>query len=279
MDTHILLIDNGSYKAESVLNLRDVAERLSICSGRIIHPVSLLHSNKISADKLNGLPAQVFEPYIIERINEGIRNFLVLPLFFGRSAAIYEYLPQRVGEIKKNNINKFDVKIAPPLVDLNNNENDEVAQILAELVRLEISKNKLKRPAVTVVDHGTPRIKVNEVRNFLSNQLSKILKHEVESVNPSSMESRAGDEYSFNKPLLEEILGSSGFDKDVVLSMLFISPGRHACKGGDVDMICKDAKNKNSDLRTYMSGLFSEHSGAIDILNARMESGLNCVPI
>ena len=141
MDTHILLIDNGSYKAESVLNLRDVAERLSVYSGRIIHPVSLLHSNKISPDKLNGLPAQVFEPYIIKKINDGIRNFLVLPLFFGRSAAIYEYLPQRVVEIKKNNFNPFDVKIAPPLVDPNN-ENDEVAQILAELVRLEISKNK-----------------------------------------------------------------------------------------------------------------------------------------
>ena len=278
MDTHILLIDNGSYKAESVLNLRDVAERLSIYSGRIIHPVSLLHSNKVSPDKLNGLPAQVFEPYIIKKINDGIRNFLVLPLFFGRSAAIYEYLPQRVVEIKKNNFNPFDVKIAPPLVDPNN-ENDEVAQILAELVRLEISKNKLKRPAVTVVDHGTPRIKVNEVRNFLSNQLSNILKDEVEFVKPSSMESREGDEYSFNKPLLEEILGSSGYDKDVVLSMLFISPGRHACKGGDVDMICEDSKNKNSDLRTYMTGLFSEHSGAIDILNTRMESGLNSIPI
>ena len=278
MDIHILLVDNGSYKAASALNLRDIAGNLSAKTDKVIHPVSLLHSDKIPHQKLGGIKAETFEPYIVHKIAEGVKRFLILPLFFGRSAAIYEYLPQRVLEIKKSSTD-FDLQIAPPLVDLHNEKNDDVAQILADLVRLEISKNKLNRPAVTVVDHGTPRIKVNEVRNFLSKQVEVILKSEAKLVKPSSMESRDGDEYSFNKPLLENILGSTDFDKDVVLSMLFISPGRHAGKGGDVDEICEDAKTKNLGLRTFMTGLFSEHSGAIDVLDARLQEGLKCEPI
>ena len=103
---------------------------------------------------------------------------------------------------------------------------------MADLVRLEISNHSLDSPSVTLVDHGTPRIKVNEVRNFVAKQLRRILQDEVHYVEPSSMESRDGDEYSFNKPLLEDILGTSGFDQNVILSMLFISPGRHAEKVG-----------------------------------------------
>ena len=52
------------------------------------------------------------------------------------------------------------------------------------------------------------------------------------AVEASSMERREGTEYDFNEPLLENLLGSEGFEKDVVLSMLFISPGRHAGPGG-----------------------------------------------
>ena len=145
---------------------------------------------------------------------------------------------------------------------------------MADLVREEISYNKLDFPSVTLVDHGTPRIKVNEVRNFIAEQLALILKDEVQCVKPSSMESREGEEYSFNKPLLEDILGSSEFERDVILSMLFISPGRHAGKGGDVDKICAESSKKHSALKTFMTGLFSEHEGSIDVLNKRLNQGL-----
>ena len=65
MDTHILLVDNGSYKAASALNLRDVAKNLSAKTEKAIHPVSLLHSNKIPYQKLGGIKAEIFEPYIV----------------------------------------------------------------------------------------------------------------------------------------------------------------------------------------------------------------------
>ncbi len=272
-EIHILLVDNGSYKPEAVLNLRNVAKKLSLKSSKVINPVSLLHSNKISDSKLNNIPADVFEPYVSEKVKNGTNEFLILPLFFGRSAAIYEYLPQRMEGIQQE-CGQFDLKIAPPLVDLDDANNDDVAQILADLVREEISYNKLDFPSVTLVDHGTPRIKVNEVRNFIAEQLALILKDEVQCVKPSSMESREGEEYSFNKPLLEDILGSSEFERDVILSMLFISPGRHAGKGGDIDKICAESRKKHSALKTFMTGLFSEHEGSIDVLNKRLNQGL-----
>ena len=242
-------------------------------SSKLINPVSLLHSNKISDSKLNNIPADVFEPYVSEKVKNGTNEFLILPLFFGRSAAIYEYLPQRMEDIQQE-CGQFDLKIAPPLVDLDDANNDDVAQILADLVREEISYNKLDFPSVTLVDHGTPRIKVNEVRNFIAEQLALILKDEVQCVKPSSMESREGEEYSFNKPLLEDVLGSSEFERDVILSMLFISPGRHAGKGGDIDKICAESSKKHSALKTFMTGLFSEHEGSIDVLNKRLNQGL-----
>ena len=106
-----------------MLNLRNVAKKLSLKSSKVINPVSLLHSNKISDSKLNNIPADVFEPYVSEKVKNGTNEFLILPLFFGRSAAIYEYLPQRMEDIQQE-CGQFDLKIAPPLVDLDDANND-----------------------------------------------------------------------------------------------------------------------------------------------------------
>ena len=274
----ILLVDNGSYRAASVLSLRRIATELSISTGNKVHPVSLLHSTKIDPDELDGVPADIVEPFIKEKISNGVDSFLIVPLFFGRSAAIYEYLPQRIEEIKKEFPN-LQVRIADPLVDIENNHNDDVAQILAELVRIKISENKLKVPSVTLVDHGTPRKKVNDVRNFIANQLRDILSDEVSSVQPSSMESRPEPEYKFNEPLLEDLLGSDGFCGDVILSMLFISPGRHAGEGGDIHTICVESEASSDGLKTHMSGLLSEHLGLVKILELRLRSGMESLPI
>ena len=134
-------------------------------------------------------------------------------------------------------------------------------------------------PSVTLVDHGTPRKKVNDVRNFIANQLRDILSDEVSSVEPSSMESRPEPEYKFNEPLLEDLLGSDGFCGDVILSMLFISPGRHAGEGGDIHTICVESEASSDGLKTHMSGLLSEHLGLVKILELRLRSGMESLPI
>ena len=71
-------------------------------------------------------------------------------------------------EIQKQ-CGQFDLKIAPPLVDLDDSNNDDVAQILADLVREEISYNKLDFPSVTLVDHGTLELKLMRLETLLLN--------------------------------------------------------------------------------------------------------------
>ncbi|MCB1088124.1 MAG: cobalamin biosynthesis protein CbiX [Verrucomicrobiae bacterium] len=274
-----MLVDNGSHRADSTLSLRRVAARLSEAVGRSVHPVSLLHSTKVDPSELGGVPAQIFEPFIkARRTSHGTHSFLVVPLFFGHSAAIFEYLPQRIREIRET-WPELEVRIAPCMVDIDNEADTGVAEILAELVREKITAEGLHRPAVTLVDHGTPRIAVNRVRNVLADRLREQLGEEVRAVAPSSMERREGDEYAFNEPLLENLLGAGEFVGDVVLSMLFISPGRHAGSGGDIAQICEAAESRHPGLKTWMSDLFASHPGAIDLLATRYRQGLASAPV
>ena len=136
-------------------------------------------------------------------------------------------------------------------------------------------------PGITLVDHGTPRIAVNLVRNFVANQLSQLLEADdnIGVVVASSMERRDGDEYAFNEPLLENLLGTPGFDRDVVLSMLFISPGRHAGPDGDIAEICEEAEKEEPSLKTYMSDLFATHPGSIDVLAKRFRQGIESASV
>lgn len=274
-----LLVDNGSHRAESTLNLRRIAAALSDAAGREIRPVSLLHSTRVDPSELGGEPARIFEPFIkAQRGEQGTNSILVVPLFFGHSAAIYEYLPQRVAELRED-WPELRVRIAPCLVDLDDPADTGVAEILADLVRGKIADERLDRPAVTLVDHGTPRIAVNRVRNFLAGQLRGLLDGEARAVEPSSMERREGAEYDYNEPLLENLLGSGEFTGDVVLSMLFMSPGRHAGPGGDIAQICEASEKRHQGLRTFMSDLFATHPGAVELLARRFRQGLESDPV
>jgi sirohydrochlorin ferrochelatase len=233
----------------------------------------------VKAEDLGGTPARVFEPFVKEEFEmHGVTSFMIVPLFFGHSAAIYEYVPQRLAVLREEGVD-VEMRLAPCMVDIEDPSNTGVAEILAELVRKKTAKENLSRPAVTLVDHGTPRIAVNKVRNFLAGQLKKLLVNDAAVVEASSMERRDGDEYAFNEPLLEDLLGSEGFERDVILSMLFISPGRHAGPGGDIAQICAEAEDKHPGLRTHMSDLFATHPGVVQLLGSRFREGLATDPV
>ena len=274
----ILLVDNGSHRAESTLSLRDVAQRLGDRIGTAVHPVSLLHSTKVDPAELDGRPAEILEPFLRTRRGEGRNSFLVIPFFFGHSAAIYEYLPQRIVSMSEE-WPELEVRVAPSMVKLGAQEDLRVAQILSELVTKKIDEEGLDQPAVTLVDHGTPREAVNRVRNHVAAQLATLLGEKVAVVEPSSMERREGADYDFNEPLLESLLGREGFDREVVLSMLFISPGRHAGPGGDIARICEEAEVRYPALQTHASDLFATHPGVIELLAHRCEEGLAGAPV
>lgn len=273
-----LLVDNGSHRAESTLSLRRIAAALSERMGFQVHPVSLLHSTRVDPAELEGKPAQIFEPFLKAQREQGVNSFVVVPFFFGHSAAIYEYLPQRVLDLTEG-WPELEVRVAPSMVKLAEPKDRGVAEVLAALVRDKIKEQGLDRPAVTLVDHGTPRIAVNQVRNLLASQLEEILGAEASSVSPSSMERREGAEYDFNEPLLENLLGTEGFADGVVLSMLFSSPGRHAGPGGDIAQICAEAENRHSGLHTHMSDLFATHPNVVDLLASRCQEGLQLAPV
>ncbi len=275
-----MITDNGSYRPESTLSLRELARKLTERTEHVVHPVSLLHSSKIDPEKLGGEPARIFEPFIKAKMNkESVHSFLVLPMFFGPSAAITEYLPQRVAELREGEYPDLEVRVAPCVVDPANTEDHRMAQILADLAADTVREHGLNKPALTVTDHGTPRKAVTDVRNLLAEQIAGLAGEDYGRIAPSSMERREGSEYNFNEPLLENLLGAEGFDHDVVIAMLFASPGRHAGPGGDVAQICDAARERHPELRTFMTKLVATHPGLVDLLVERFHQGLASEPV
>jgi sirohydrochlorin ferrochelatase len=263
----------------ATFSLRSLAQRLGKQVGKTVHPVSLLHSTKISPEKLDGTPAEIFEPFVLKKLEEGVRKFHVTPMFFGPSAAILEYMPQRV-EVMRADWPDLEVYISPCVVNLDHKSDERMAQILIDQIHKTREQRGFKSPSIALVDHGAPRIKVTEVRNLLGEQVRRLLaEDEFPHVVACSMERRDGDEYAFNEPLLERVIGTDGFQNEVIVSMLFASPGRHAGPGGDVAKICEEAAESYPDLQWQMTELVAAHDGIIDILADRFKEGLNSEPV
>ena len=96
--TRILLIDNGSLEPRATLALRALADEVSRLVGQPVHPVSMLHSNKVDPALLGGKPAEIFEDAVRQARTDGVEELIVLPLFIGPSRAITEYLPKVFAE-------------------------------------------------------------------------------------------------------------------------------------------------------------------------------------
>jgi sirohydrochlorin ferrochelatase len=124
---------------------------------------------------------------------------------------------------------------------------------------------------VVVVDHGSPQRGVADVRNHVAQQLTVELGTAARRVLAASMERRPGPEYDFNDPLLENALRNPlCADGDVVVAMMFLSPGRHAGQGGDVVQICRKAEKSSPGLRVLMTPLVGDHPLIVEILADRL---------
>jgi sirohydrochlorin ferrochelatase len=257
-----LLVDNGSLEPAATLGLRALAAKLADRIGQRVEPISLLHSSGVPADQLGGTAAEILEPALERRVAAGQTEFLIVPLFFGPSGALTDYLPKRLARLREKHP-ALAVRVAAPLFAAGD---DRLARILADQVRA------LGSPArrVALVDHGSPARAVTEVRNELSCQLAGQLGPTF-TVAPASMERREGAAYDFCEPLLERLLRSPGWNEgDVVVAMQFLLPGRHAGPAGDVAEICAGAEAASTGkLRTKMTGLVAEHALLVDILADR----------
>jgi sirohydrochlorin ferrochelatase len=269
----ILLLDNGSLQPAAVFSLRAIAAQLGTELGRPVEPVSLLHSSAIPADQLAGTAAEILEPALERRLQAGIADFLIVPLFFGPSGALNDYLPARV-RLLKAQYPRLQVRLASPLVDLTAPPDHRLAGLLEDRVRSATPAADTP-PAVILVDHGSPVPQVARVRDHLAAQLRARLGPSARCVVAASMERRPEPEYSFNEPLLGRALESLGFESGrVIVAPLFFSPGRHAGPGGDIAQICAATGQRHPQLRITIAGLVGSHPALIPLLADRARSGL-----
>jgi sirohydrochlorin ferrochelatase len=266
----IILLDNGSKRPEATRNLRRLASELSSRLGETVHPVSLLHSAAIDSSQLDGTPADTLEPFLLRQAEDGQRNFLIAPLFFGKSRALDAFIPEILKRLETQ-AGRLNVRLSDVLCPLPEGE-PRLVEILADHVEEAITEHDLDGADVVVVDHGSPVPAVTAVRKWLANALDLGLegKHRVcEAV----MERRPGRDYDFNGKLLEQVLDDKaavGQPANVVLAMQFISPGRHAGPGGDIDDIARATMNRYPNLHVATSRLMGEHPLFLDILQDRI---------
>ncbi len=262
----VFLVDNGSLRPQATIGLRCLAEGLTGRTGLRVEAVSLLHSHKIAADKLNGIPATIVKRRLRECLAAGPHEFVCLPLFLGPSLAIGDYLPQVVDELS-GEYPELKVRIASVLAGEDFDAPDlRLAQMLADQIRALRPSLSAK---VALVDHGTPVIEVNRVRNAVARQLSSELN--LPLVLPCSMERREGRAYAFNDPLLERLGSVEDFAGGrLILAMFFLLPGRHAGEGGDVAEICEGLIAEGTFEQIQNTPLLGEHPMLLEILEDRL---------
>jgi sirohydrochlorin ferrochelatase len=262
----VFLIDNGSLRPQATVALRLLAQALARRSAMPVEAVSLLHSHKIGADKLNGVPATIVKRRLRELLAAGQHDFICLPLFLGPSLAIADYLPQVVNELSGEHP-ELKVRIASVLAGEDLDAPDpRLAQMLADQIRALQASPDTK---LALVDHGTPIIEVNRVRNAVARQLACELG--VPVVLPCSMERREGKAYAFNDPLLEKLGSIDDFvGGRLILAMFFLLPGRHAGEGGDVAEICEGLIAEGTFEEIQNTPLLGEHPMLIEILEDRL---------
>ncbi|RCL36474.1 MAG: cobalamin biosynthesis protein CbiX [Puniceicoccaceae bacterium] len=268
---HIFLVDNGSLRPQATFGLRCLAEALTRRTALRVEAVSLLHSHKIAADKLNGVPATIVKRRLRECLAAGHREFICLPLFLGPSLAITDYLPQVVDELS-GEYPDLKVRIASVLAGEDFDIPDpRIAQMLADQIRALHPSPTTK---VALVDHGTPIIEVNRVRNAVARQLASEL--DASAVLPCSMERREGSAYAFNDPLLEKLGSVDDFaGGGLILAMFFLLPGRHAGEGGDVAEICKGLIAEGTFEQIQNTPLLGEHPMLLEILEDRLQETMS----
>ncbi len=272
----ILLVDNGSLRPQATLNLRRLAGALAQATGEPVEAASLLHSHKIPAEQLEGEKAVTMGPLAERLAAEGVTELVIVPFFFGPSQALTRYLPERLAEVQAE-YPRLSIKVAAPLVDTLGGLDLRLARLLADNVRQVMEQaGGLERPTVVLVDHGSPIPEVAAVRNYVAGQLGALLSEEAGCVTFASMERREGDEYRFNEPLLADLLASRALaGREVILAMLFLSPGRHAGEGGDIAEICEQAMAASPGLTVTTTRLVGEHDGILEILASRVTQGLS----
>jgi len=263
-----LLADNGSLEAASILNLRKSAHTAGHLAGVEVLPVSLLHSSKVDPQLLDGIKAETMAGFLAGPIAQSSNELRIIPLFFGPSRALTDWLPEKLEQWKCEK----DGRTFRILDCLHQPGDTRLAVALEDLCIQAIEINKLKKPFLALVDHGTPVFEVHRVREEVGDELQKRMAECISGFSTCSMERRDGEEYDFNEPLLENLLDEKKEDfEEMLVAQLFLSPGRHAGEGGDLDRICSSFADSSPSHHLVRTDLLGTHPSVIEILLERID--------
>ncbi len=250
------LIDNGSLEAAAHAGLRLAAREIGLRAGLPVEPVSWRHSDRA------GGGTWTLRPWILAQVAAGEREFVFAPFFISPQGAIGSLLRKDL-EALQPAAGGFEYSFSDGLPV------ETLAAVVAE--RAGVACRNLDRPAVVVVDHGGPSPASAGIRNRVADAVRARLGGGVGSVTAASMESPAGAGFGYNRPLLEEALERPGVaGGDVVISPLFLLPGRHAGAQGDLRRIARAAEGRSPGTRCHIAGLVGDHPLAFECLAAAL---------
>jgi sirohydrochlorin ferrochelatase len=269
------LFDNGSFRPDSTLALRRVAKRLSDQVGLPVRPTSLLHSSRVKAADLGGQPAQLLEPALEQFAEKGGESAVLLPLFFGPSGAMRDYLPPRLTALRER-FPRCKLQLAACLESPADDSTTLIAQAIKDQIEAGLAVTGYTQPGVILCDHGSPLSAVTEVRDRVGEKLQHISDSTWRGVTAASMERRDGPEYAFNEPLLERALrdhAAAGINEFIV-ALQFLFPGRHAGPGGDVATICNEFVAEHPAAKFIMTSPIGESSQILALLARRLAEAI-----
>jgi len=269
----ILLCDNGSTQPGATLQLRRLAQQLSEQSGQTIHPVSLQHANRIAANEIDGKPAQVFSEFMQQQLSAGETEFILLPVFFGKSKALTSFVPDEADRLRQQ-YGDFSLQLAEVIYPLPEGE-PLLVDIIHDHIQQTAAQHNLPLQNLVLVDHGSPIPRVTEVRQHLARQVQNRLA-DATSLEQAVMERREGREYDFNGDLLEHWLSrkAEAGAKSALVIMMFFLPGRHAGENGDIVQICDSVMQQHPGFKVAISPLIAEHPAFVNILQLRLQGAL-----
>jgi sirohydrochlorin ferrochelatase len=256
----VALIDNGSLEPAAHRNLRAVAAALSRQAGIMVHAVSWKHSDRIPSETLGDTPAWTLIPFVRAMYALGQREFVFVPFFISAQGAI--------GSALRFDVEKLKAELAGMELTFTDGlaAREILATIAADRVREQIAAHMLVRPNVVLVDHGGPSPISAALRDRLATGVRLDLGNEIDLLAAASMEGS-------HPPLLSDQLRASDFaGRDIVVGLLFLSPGRHAGAGGDVERICAA-----SGARCHLTELVGTHPLATKTLAAALRETLSVV--
>jgi hypothetical protein len=266
----VALVDNGSLAPAAHANLRAVARGLSVRVGRPVAAVSLKHSDRIPAARLDGVSAATLGPWIRAQLALGESAFLFVPFFVSPQGAIGSALRAELDSLSRD-AGGFSYGFSAGLAD-----EGALVPIVAARVREALAGMSAgSRFPVLVVDHGGPSPASAALRDAVAVQVRCELGQSVGAVAAASLESPDGPAFAYNRPLFEDQLAAPGFDRgDVLVAPLFLSPGRHAGPTGDLARIAAEAEARSPGLRVRFAGLLGDHPLAVEALARGLAAAL-----